>query len=129
MAYEKIATVKVAREGTLTVRVTSPKFPQLVVGKIWRYDHREIEDGEAGVFYPNHTDVDLGSAENANRDFFLVEGAVLHMNEAHETPYQVELSIRQNNKVIYSDIPEYGGKGRIGKEDIPFNHRFIVEVA
>lgn len=115
--------------GTITVRISSPDFPQTVAGKVWRYNADKTKDGAAGIFTSDAPEVPLGVPAQVNGKFFLIQGAVLHQNDDPPTPYQVVVTVKQGENVLHEAVPENNGAGQIGSEDIPFTYRFQMEVA
>jgi hypothetical protein len=126
----KIVKIKVSsQEGSVTVRVTCPRFPESVAGIIWRYNADQEFDQKAGDFQTQHTDVPLGSPETIAGKLFLVEGAVINQNSNPPSPYQVVVSIIQNGKTLHEEVPTDNGTGKIADKNIAFIYRFGLETA
>lgn len=114
--------------GTITVRISSPNFPQTVAGKVWRYNADKTKNGIAGIFTSEAPDVPLGAPALVKGKLFLIQGAVLHYNDNPPTPYQVVVTVQQGETVLHEAVPDDNGAGQIGIENISFTYRFQLEV-
>ena len=116
-----------AAGGNVTATVSCPKYPQSVVGVIWRYNADQSFDKQVGSFKTNEPDVDLGPPAEINGKFFLVEGSVLNQNDNPPTPYEVNVTISQDGNQLSGEVPADGGSGNISDKDIPFDYRFNLQ--
>ena len=110
--------------GPIVIRVASDRFPQSIAGIIWRYDSAKKYEGKSGRFRTQVSEVALGVPENLVNKFFLVEGAVFHQSDSPPTPYQVEVTISQDGKILEQEIPDDKGEGSIGTENVAFVYKF-----
>jgi|GEM_PF-3109153 len=117
----------VASGGPIALRVASPDFPQIVAGRVWRYNADMTPDGSAGTFNSDAPDVPLGAPGPMAGKYFLVQGVVLHQNDDPPTQYQVVVSVMQGENVLHREVPAHNGSGEIGGADIPFTYRFRME--
>lgn len=109
------------------VDASIPAYPQSLAANLWRYDRDKNPVGKAGSFKTGVSAVTLGLPIGIRGHFYLLEGAVLSQDDDPPTPYEVVVRVRQGKTVLHECIPTDGGKGTVGKADVPFCLRFGLE--
>ncbi len=115
-----------ANGGPVTAKVSCPRFPQTIVGVIWRYNPDETFDFRCGTFQTDSQIVSLGTVTDTDGKLFLIEGAVLNQNDNPPTPYEIVVEIFQDGNLLNTEVPTDGGKGNIGDKDIAFVYHFTL---
>lgn len=129
-----IKSIKVSDKAeSVVVQIEANQFPQSIAGIVWRYKSDQQPDGIAGEFSTQITNIPLGTSDEIAEKYFLIEGAVLHQNDNPPTPYQVVVRIKEKEKgeeevIISQEVPQKGGSGRVGTDNVPFIYRFRIEV-
>ncbi|HET7463867.1 MAG TPA: hypothetical protein VFJ82_21605 [Longimicrobium sp.] len=111
--------------GAVSVRVTDPTHPQSVAGVVWVYDSEQNPKGSAGQFGTDGPEVILGSAASIGGFFFQAEGAVLAQGDDPPSPYQVVITVLQDETALHRETPP-NGTGTVGDANQPFVYAFRI---
>jgi hypothetical protein len=111
----------------VNLSIIAVDYPQSIAGIVWRYKSDESPDGKAGEFTTKIPEILLGLPNSIMNKFFLIEGAVLNHKDNPPTPYKVVVKVSQGETVLSKIVPEEGGAGQIGEEDISFVHTFVIK--
>jgi len=113
-------------EAPIVLKIAAEKFPQAIVGKIWRYLSDRTPNGDAGRFQTDVDKIELGAPAALDGKLFLVEGVVLHQNDNPPTSYEVMVTVQQGNFILHQEVPQEQGSGRISNQDMTFQYRFTL---
>jgi hypothetical protein len=113
-----------ATGGPISINVSCPSFPQLIVGTVWRYNEDQSPDGKSGIFRTQMPDLPLGSPQTLSHKLFLVEGYVIHQADQIPSPYQIVVSLSQADKLLHQEVPAENGSGQLSDKTIGFLYRF-----
>ena len=120
-------TVNVDKDGGIVyAMVKDQDYPQSITGIIWRYDTNKQPDGKAGSFNSSIGTLPLGTPSECDKNFFLVDGIVIHQNDDPPTPYQITVAILQDEKELLKMVAEDNGTGQLGKDNIQFTQRLKI---
>lgn len=114
--------------GPISVTIAVSKFPKNIAGVVWRYNADTSFDVKVGIFTIITSENSLGVPSVVNDKIFLVEGAILHHNDIQVAPYQVIVSVMQENKVLQTEVPPIKAYGKFKNEDVSFIYHFQLKV-
>jgi hypothetical protein len=95
--------IRVARDGgTLAIRLSTPRYPHQAVGILWRFSAQDVFEAKVGRLSPSVAILTIGSPAANEGKRFLIEGAVASMNDDPPTPYEVQVAVLQDSKIVLS---------------------------
>ncbi|GAA3950245.1 hypothetical protein GCM10022246_01000 [Pedobacter ginsengiterrae] len=118
------AIVLNGKNGNVTARITCPRSPQVYLGMVWRYNSDESPDIKSGNYTNDEPDVPLGKAAELDGKLFLIEGVIINHNDPLPSPYEIEVTILQDGRMLKNEVPSDGGKGSLLDKDIAFVYHF-----
>ena len=123
----RVVPVRVAAGArTLAIQLSCPMQPRLLGGGLWRYRPDRSPDGKVATFTPGHPTLGFGSLANATNCFFRIDGCVVHENDRPPVPYEVVVTIVADGQIVYSAVPDAGGRGQVGDKNAAFVFAFQV---
>lgn len=122
----KIIKIKQAG-GSVTVNVSCPRFPQSIVGIVYRYGANGSKEGAVGSFDTANPDVILGAPSEITNKSFGVLSQVLPFNDDPPTPYEIVVTVSQDGDTLSSEVPADNGSGKVSTEIINSLYYFSIQ--
>lgn len=113
--------------GPVIVNVSCPKYPQSVVGMIYKYGSDQTKEGQVGQFKTSSPNVPIGSPSAIDSKIFAVLSEVLPYNDDPPSPYEIQITISQDANQLLSVVPEDNGSGTISTDIIMSLYYFSIQ--
>ena len=113
--------------GPVIVNVSCPRFPQSIVGIIYKYAADQTKEGQVGQFRTAAPNVMLGNPSDIDQKLFSVLAQVLPFNDDPPSPYEIVITVSQGGKQLSSEVPDDNGSGTISTDIITSLYYFSIQ--
>ena len=124
-----IKSINVKKDGgPIIVNVSCPRFPQSIIGIVFKYAADGTMEGKVGQFQTKSPNVTLGNPIEIDKKSFCIITQVLPYSDEIPTPYEIVITLTQGTTKLDSSVPDDNGTGTIADELINSQYNFSINI-